>query len=138
MIARLVVPLPDPTIGDDRRRGTAAHPPHAPAPVIGWRYRWHAGLTPAINAGSARTKRTTTCSSRRLAEGTFTYTPPLTRFTLRYLLKLTDLPAADADQAVLVEGELLAADFLESRGITHKPLTVSAVYLQDVKVRRRR
>jgi hypothetical protein len=39
---------------------------------------------------------------------------------------------------VLVEGELLAADFLESRGLTHKPLTVSAVCLQDVKVKRRR
>lgn len=70
-------------------------------------------------------------------EGTFTYTPSLTRFTLRYLLELTELPAAEADEAVLVEGEVLAADFLESRSITHKQLTVSAICLQDVKVRRR-
>ena len=70
--------------------------------------------------------------------GTFTYTPSLTRFTLRYLLEVEDDSAAAADAAVLVEGELLAADFLESRGLAHKPLTVSAVCLQDVKVKRRR
>lgn len=72
------------------------------------------------------------------AEGTFTYTPTLTRFTLRYLLDVDEGSAAEADEAALVEGELLAADFLSSRGITHKPLTVSAVCLQDVKVKRRR
>ena len=37
-----------------------------------------------------------------------------------------------------VEAELLATDSLESRGITHKPLTVSAACLQDVKIKRRR
>jgi hypothetical protein len=62
----------------------------------------------------------------------------LTRFTLRYLLEVEDDSAAEADAAALVEGELLAADFLESRGLTHKPLNVSAVCLQDVKVKRRR
>lgn len=46
--------------------------------------------------------------------------------------------AAEADAVALVEGELLAADFLESRGLTHKPLNVSAVCLQDVKIKRRR
>lgn len=70
--------------------------------------------------------------------GTFTYTPSLTRFTLRYLLEVEDASAAEADAAVLIEGELLAADFLESRGLAHQPLTVSAVCLQDVKVKRRR
>ena len=69
--------------------------------------------------------------------GTFTYTPTLTRFTLRYLLEVSEDSAAEADEAAEVEGELLAAQFLESRGITHKPLTVSAVCLDDVKVKRR-
>ena len=69
---------------------------------------------------------------------TFTYTPTLTRFTLRYLLEVEDESAAEADQAALVEAELLATDSLESRGITHKPLTVSAACLQDVKIKRRR
>jgi hypothetical protein len=69
--------------------------------------------------------------------GTFTYAPSLTRFTLRYLLEVEEDSAAAADRAALVEGELLATDFLESRGLTHKPLTVSAVCLQDVKVKRR-
>lgn len=107
--------------------------------MIGWSVpSGHAGLTPAINAELREDQADhDVLVSAFSPEGTFTYTPPLTRFTLRYLLKLTDLPAADADKAVLVEGELLAADFLESRGITHKPLSVSAVYLQDVKVRRR-
>jgi len=70
--------------------------------------------------------------------GTFSYTPSLTRFTLRYLLEVEDDSAAQADAAAHVEGELLATDFLESRGLTHKPLTVSAVCLQDVKVKRSR
>jgi hypothetical protein len=69
---------------------------------------------------------------------TFTYTPTLTRFTLRYLLEVEEESATEADQAALVEAELLATDFLESRGITHKPLTVSAACLQDVKIKRRR
>ena len=107
--------------------------------MIGWSVpSGHAGLTPAIKAELREDQADhDVLVSAFTPEGTFTYTPSLTRFTLRYLLKLTDLPAAEADEAVLVEGELLAADFLESRGITHKPLTVSAVYLQDVKVRRR-
>ncbi len=70
-------------------------------------------------------------------EGTFTYAPTLTRFTLRYLLEVAEDSAAEADEAAGVEGELLAAQYLESRGITHKPLTVTAVCMDDVKVRRR-
>jgi hypothetical protein len=71
-------------------------------------------------------------------EGTFTYTPSLTRFTLRYLLEVSEESAAEADEAAAVEGELLASHYLESRGISHKPMTVSAVCMQDVKVKRRR
>jgi hypothetical protein len=70
-------------------------------------------------------------------EGTFTYSPSLTRFTLRYLLVVSENTAAEADEAALVEAQLLAAQFLESRGITHKPLTLSATCMDDVKVRRR-
>lgn len=71
-------------------------------------------------------------------EGTFTYPPALTRFTLRYLLDVEEHSATEADAAALTDGELLAMEFLESRDITHKPLTVSAVCLQDVKMKRRR
>jgi hypothetical protein len=70
-------------------------------------------------------------------EGTFTYTSTLTRFTLRYLLEVSKDSAAEADEAAAVEGELLAAQFLEARGITHKPLAVSAVCMDDVKIKRR-
>jgi hypothetical protein len=69
--------------------------------------------------------------------GTFIYSPTLTRFTLRYLLDVSENSAAEADEAAEVEGELLAAHFLQTRGITHKPLTVSAVCLDDVKLKRR-
>jgi hypothetical protein len=69
--------------------------------------------------------------------GTFTYSPTLTRFTLRYLLDVSENSAAEADEAAEVEGELLAAHFLEMRGINHKPLNVSAVCLDDVKLKRR-
>jgi len=69
--------------------------------------------------------------------GTFTYAPSLTRFTLRYLLDCTEDSAAEADVAAALEGELLAEEFLRARGIGHRPLAVSAVCLQDVKVRRR-
>ncbi|MDX6299409.1 MAG: hypothetical protein QOF53_623 [Nocardioidaceae bacterium] len=71
-------------------------------------------------------------------QGTFTYAASLTRFTLRYLLEVSEESAAEADEAAAVEGELLASDYLASRGISHKPLTVSAVCLQDVRVKRRR
>ena len=37
------------------------------------------------------------------AEGTFTYTPSLTRFTLRYLLEVSETSAAEADVAAGVE-----------------------------------
>jgi hypothetical protein len=71
-------------------------------------------------------------------EGTFTYTPTLTRFTLRYLLEVSEGSAAEADEAAAVEGELLAMAFLESQSITHKPLSVTAVCLDDVKSNGRR
>ncbi|GAA1969981.1 DUF6204 family protein [Nocardioides panacihumi] len=72
------------------------------------------------------------------SEGTFTYAPSLTRFMLRYLLQVCEESAAEADEAALIEGELLATQFLESRGITHTPLTMTATCLDDVKVKRRR
>lgn len=72
------------------------------------------------------------------AEGTFTYAPSLTRFTLRYLLEVSEESAAEADETAEVEGELLASHYLETRGISHQPLMVSAVCMQDVKVKRRR
>ena len=72
------------------------------------------------------------------AEGTFTYTPTLTRFTLRYLLEVSEDSAAEADEAAGVEGELLATQFLESRSITYKPLSATAVCLDDVKIKGRR
>src|SRR4051794_32268087 len=58
-------------------------------------------------------------------EGTFISTPTLTRFTVRYLLEVSEDSAAEADEAAGVEGELLAAQYLGSRGITHKPMTVT-------------
>ena len=43
------------------------------------------------------------------------------------------------DSGVLtIEGELLATQFLESRSITHKPLTMSATCMDDVKLKVRR
>lgn len=70
-------------------------------------------------------------------EGMFTYAPSLTRFTLRYLLEVLEESAAEAGEAAADEGELLASDYLDSRGISHRPLTLSAVCMQDVKVKRR-
>ena len=71
-------------------------------------------------------------------EGTFTYTPTLTRFTLRYLLEVSEDSATEADEAAGVEGEFLAVLFLEARSITHKALTATAVCVDDVKIKRRR
>jgi hypothetical protein len=80
-----------------------------------------------------------TCSAPHSRHrGTFTYAPSLTRFTFRYLLEVSEESAAEADEAAAVEGELLASDKLATRGITHKPLTISAVCMQDVKLKRRR
>ncbi len=71
-------------------------------------------------------------------EGTFTYTPTLTRFTLRYLLEISEDSAAEADEVAGVEGELLAIEFLKGGSIAHKPLTATAVCVDDVKIKRRR
>ena len=77
-------------------------------------------------------------ASAFVAEGTFSYTPTLTRFTLRYLLDIDQGSAADADMAAELEGEILAGSYLEERDIPFKALTVSVTCVQDVKVRRRR
>lgn len=97
-----------------------------------------AGLTPAVS-GQLRDEQGAhdLFLAAFTPEGTFIYAPTLTRFTLRYLLEVSEDSAAEADAAAGVEGELLAAQYLESRGITHKPLTVTAVCMDDVKVRRR-
>ena len=96
-------------------------------------------LTPAVSAQlRAEQPDHEVFGSAFTPQGTFTYAPSLTRFTLRYLLEVSEDSAAEADEAAAVEGELLASDYFASRGISHKPLTVSAVCLQDVKVKRRR
>lgn len=97
-----------------------------------------AGLTPAVRAQLRNEQGE---HDRLVAaftpEGTFTYTPTLTRFSVQYLLEVSEDSAAEADEAAGVEGELLADQYLESRGITHKPMTVTAVCMDDVKVKRR-
>ncbi len=97
------------------------------------------GLVPAV-AGQLRAQQAEhdLMLSAFTREGTFTYTPSLTRFTLRYLLEVFEESAAEADEAAVIEGELLAAQYLGSRGITHRPLTMAATCLDDVKVKRRR
>jgi Family of unknown function (DUF6204) len=107
-------------------------------------YRVHvssqfAALTPAVRAQlRAEQPDHDVFGSAFTPQGTFTYAASLTRFTLRYLLEVSEDSAAEADEAAAVEGELLASDYLQSRGISHKPLTISAVCMQDVKVKRRR
>jgi hypothetical protein len=97
-----------------------------------------AGLTPAVS-GQLRDEQGAhdLLLAAFTPEGTFTYASTLTRFTLRYLLEVSEDSAAEADEAAGVEGELMAAQYLESRGIAHKPMTVTAVCMDDVKVRRR-
>lgn len=96
------------------------------------------GLTPAVRA-RLRDEQAEhdVFLSAFTPEGTFTYAPTLTRFTLRYLLEVAEETAAEADEAACVEGELRAAEYLDSRGITHKPLTTTAVCMDDVTVKRR-
>ena len=107
-------------------------------------YRVHvsgqfAALTPAARAQlRAQQPDHDVFGSAFTPEGTFTYAPSLTRFTLRYLLEVLEESAAEADEAAALEGELLASGYLDSRGISRRPLTISAVCMQDVKVKRRR
>jgi hypothetical protein len=96
-------------------------------------------LTPAVRAQlRAEQADHDVFGSAFTPQGTFTYAPSLTRFTLRYLLEVSEESAAQADEAAAVEGELLASACLAARGIGYKPLTISAVCMQDVKVKRRR
>jgi len=97
-----------------------------------------AGLTPAVSAQLRDEQgEHDLFLAAFTSEGTFTYTPTLTRFTVRYLLEVSEDSAAEADEAAQVEGELLAGQYLESRGISHRPLTVTVVCMDDVKVKRR-
>ena len=97
-----------------------------------------AGLTPAVSAQLRDEQGEHDLFLAAFTpEGTFTYTPTLTRFTVRYLLEVSEDSAAEADEAAQVEGELLAGQYLESRGISHRPLTVTVVCMDDVKVKRR-
>lgn len=70
-------------------------------------------------------------------EGTFSYTPTLTRFAFRYRLELDEPSAVEADAAAELEGELRATEYLDQHGIGCKQLTVSATCLEDLKVRSR-
>jgi hypothetical protein len=56
---------------------------------------------------------------------------------LAQLLDRADDSVAETDEGAVIEGEVLAENLLQSRGIGHRPLIVSAVCIQDVKVRRR-
>lgn len=68
-------------------------------------------------------------------EGSFSYAAALTRFTVRYLLEVTEPTAVEADEAALVEAELLARELLDARGLGHRGLTTTATCLDDVRRR---
>lgn len=71
-------------------------------------------------------------------EGSFSYTPTLTRFTFRYLLNVDEDSREEADSVAAFEGELRATEYLSTRGYPFKPLAVAATCMDDVKVRRRK
>ncbi|RKS75599.1 hypothetical protein CLV35_2073 [Motilibacter peucedani] len=70
--------------------------------------------------------------------GTFTYTPTLTRFTLRYLLDVDESSAAEADVVAELEGEVRAVDYLAGRGIPAKGLRTTTTCIEDVTAKRGR
>ncbi len=74
-------------------------------------------------------------SSGFTAEGTFTYAPTITRFTLRYLIETEAGSAVEADELAALEGEVRAERFLADRQIPVKALSVSITCLDDVKRR---
>jgi hypothetical protein len=76
-------------------------------------------------------------TSAFVPEGTFSYTPTLTRFFFRYLLDLEGPSAVEADAAAEFEGEVRATEYLEQRGIGSKQITVTSTCLQDLKSRSR-
>lgn len=69
-------------------------------------------------------------------EGTFTYAPALTRFTLRYLLVVEADSAVEADEQAALEAEVRAQEYLDGRGIPVKALTTTLTCLEDVKPRK--
>ncbi|MFF4761031.1 DUF6204 family protein [Streptomyces sp. NPDC001292] len=69
-------------------------------------------------------------------EGTFTYTPTLTRFTFRYLIGIEADSAAEADGLAALEAEVRAIDYLASLTIPFKNLTTTTTCLDDVKIKR--
>ena len=71
-------------------------------------------------------------------EGTLSYTRTLTRFSFRYLLDIDEDSSVHADALATLEGEVRAGEYLDARGISFRPLTVTASCLQDVKIKRSR
>lgn len=69
-------------------------------------------------------------------DGTFTYTPTLTRFTFRCRVEADADTAVEADDLAAVEAEVMAIDYLTSEKIPFKRLRTTTTCLDDVKIKR--
>ncbi|MGW3168049.1 DUF6204 family protein [Streptomyces sp. NPDC001142] len=69
-------------------------------------------------------------------DGTFTYTPTLTRFTFRCRIEADADTAVEADDLAAVAAEVMAIDYLTSEKIPFKHLRTTTTCLDDVKIKR--
>ncbi|WP_415954329.1 DUF6204 family protein [Streptomyces sp. KLOTTS4A1] len=69
-------------------------------------------------------------------DGTFTYTPTLTRFTFRCRIGVDADSAVEADELAAVEAEVMTIDYLTSRTIPFRQLRTTTTCLDDVRIKR--
>ncbi|WP_209324511.1 DUF6204 family protein [Brevibacterium renqingii] len=76
-------------------------------------------------------------SARFSPEGTFLYTPELVNYQHRFLITSDEADRDDAETLASIRAEELSAADLASRGLGGRTMNVSAVCVEEVKVRPR-
>lgn len=74
-------------------------------------------------------------AARFTPEGTFLYTPELVNYQHRFLVTVDEANSDDAELEARLRAEGLVETDLESRGLKGRTVDVSAICLEDVKVR---
>ena len=74
-------------------------------------------------------------SARFSPEGTFLYTPELVNYQHRFLITSDEADRDDAETLANIRAEELSAADLSSRGFEGRTISVSAVCVEDIKVR---
>lgn len=74
-------------------------------------------------------------AARFSPEGSFLYAPELATYQHRFLITVDESAPEDAETLARIEAEQLAVGDLDPRGLSGRTVDVSAVCVDDIKVR---